>query len=168
MVDTDRDPRRAPAGDLEKFIQGDGSTTRKYGGTGLGLAISRSLVEWMGGIIGVQSEGEGKGTRMYFSLPIWRAAAVDGPEDESPSDQIEGPQGGGLVLVVEDDASFRSYLKSLLHAHGYRTVEARHAEGGWVLARRLRPSVVVLDYAMSCPDGANIRTGDPRYMTSDP
>jgi len=156
---------------FEKFIQGDGSTTRKYGGTGLGLAISRSLVELMGGIIGVHSEGENRGTRMYFSLPIWRDTeeTLDEPE-EAPTDRIEGPVGGALVLVVEDDAAFRGYLTTLLHAHGYRTVEARHAEGGWVLARRLRPSVVVLDYAMSCPEGANIRTGWDlaERMTSDP
>jgi PAS domain S-box-containing protein len=156
---------------FEKFTQGDGSTTRKYGGTGLGLAISRSLVELMGGIIGVHSDGEGKGTRMYFSLPLWNEEAErNAPPDESTSDMIEGPEGGSLVLIVEDDATFRHYLKSLLHAHGYRTVEARHAEGGWVVARRLRPSVVVLDYAMSCPEGANLRTGWDlaERMTSDP
>ena len=153
---------------FEKFIQGDGSTTRKFGGTGLGLAISRSLVELMGGIIGVQSEGEGKGTRMYFSLPSWHEEADDLPADHA-SEQIEGPAGGPLVLVVEDDPIFRRYITSLLHRHGHRTVEARHAEGGWVLARRLRPAVVVLDYALSSPDGASIRTGWDlaERMTSD-
>ncbi|MBI1798752.1 MAG: response regulator [Candidatus Eisenbacteria bacterium] len=155
---------------FEKFTQGDGSTTRQFGGTGLGLAISRSLVELMGGIIGVQSEGEGKGTRMYFSLPIWSEAAEEAqPHDETPSDRIEGPAGGALVLVVEDDAIFRRFLTTLLHQHGYRTVEARHAEGGWLLARRLRPGVVVLDYALTCSEGANLRTGWDlaERMTSD-
>ena len=145
---------------FEKFTQGDGTTTRKYGGTGLGLAISRSLVELMGGIIGVQSEGEGKGTRTYFSLPTWRSeneAAL--PEAAEPSDRIDGPAGGALVLVVEDDATFRHYLTTLLHHEGYRTVEARHAEAGWMLARRLRPAVVVLDYALACLEGATLRTG---------
>jgi PAS domain S-box-containing protein len=154
---------------FEKFIQGDGSTTRKYGGTGLGLAITRSLVELMGGIIGVHSEGAGKGTRMYFSLPIWRHEAEHGALEEVPNDQIAGPQGGPLVLVVEDDGMFRHYLTALLHGHGYRTVEARHAEGGWALARRLRPAVVVTDYALTCPEGATIRTGCDlaERMTSD-
>ncbi|MBI1797785.1 MAG: response regulator [Candidatus Eisenbacteria bacterium] len=145
---------------FEKFTQGDGSTTRKYGGTGLGLAISRSLVELMGGIIGVHSDGEGKGTRMYFSLPVWdEAAAAAPPIDESAGEQIEGPGHGPLVLVVEDDPVFRHFLTALLHAHGYRTVQAAHAEGAWVLIRRLQPAVVVLDYALSCREGATLRTG---------
>lgn len=155
---------------FEKFIQGDGSTTRKYGGTGLGLAISRSLVELMGGIIGVHSEGEGHGTRMYFSLPVWRQDSNDeAPAEEAISDRIEGPANGALVLVVEDDSTFRRYLISLLHGHGFRTVQARHAEGGWVLARRMQPAVVVLDYAMGCPEGASLRTGWDlaERMTSD-
>jgi PAS domain S-box-containing protein len=145
---------------FEKFTQGDGSTTRKYGGTGLGLAISRSLVELMGGIIGVHSDGEGKGTRMYFSLPIWDDSVASLPEAEEPNaEQIDGPANGQLVLVVEDDPIFRRFLTVLLHQHGYRTVQCSHAEGAWVLVRRLQPAVVVLDYALQCAEGATLRTG---------
>jgi CheY-like chemotaxis protein len=147
---------------FEKFTQADGSTTRKYGGTGLGLAITRSLVELMGGVIGVRSEGEGQGTRLFFSLPIWRegeeagAAAAD---QGAPPERIAGPVGGALVLVVEDDPAFRKYLSSLLQASGYRTVEAANAESGWMLACRLIPAVVITDYAMTCAEHALLRTG---------
>jgi PAS domain S-box-containing protein len=144
---------------FEKFTQGDGGTTRKYGGTGLGLAITRSLVELMGGVIGVHSDGAGKGTRMYFSLPTWNEEEEQRPADDEHDSRIEGPVGGQLVLLVEDDAVFRRFLTALLHGHGYRTVEARSAESGWVLARRLRPSVIVLDFALTCAESANLRTG---------
>jgi len=145
---------------FDKFQQGDGSTTRKYGGTGLGLSISRSLVELQGGIIGVHSDGPGSGTRMYFSVPMWRDE-TEAPTvvDEQVSDRVVGPAGGALVLVVEDDASFRRFVTTVLHQHGYRTVEANHAEAGWALVRRLRPALVVVDYALSCSEGAAIRTG---------
>ncbi len=144
---------------FEKFTQADGSTTRKYGGTGLGLAISKSLVELMGGVIGVESRGEGQGTRMYFSLPLWREEEGASPAGTEAAGRVEGPEDSPLVLVVEDDPVFRHYLRSLLHVNGYRTAEAAHADGGWALALELRPSLVLLDYALACPEGATVRTG---------
>jgi PAS domain S-box-containing protein len=53
---------------FERFRQVEGSLTRKYGGNGLGLAISKSLVEMLGGTIGMQSE-KGKGSQFYITLP---------------------------------------------------------------------------------------------------
>ena len=155
---------------FEKFVQADGSTTRRFGGTGLGLAITRSLVELMGGIIGVQSDGEGLGTRMYFSLPVWRDAEDEVETEEETSDRIGGPPGGPVVLLVEDDAIFRRWLCAVLHQSGYRTVEARNAEQGWILVRRLRPAVVVLDYALTCAESAGLRSGWDlaQRMTTDP
>src|SRR5207244_11193084 len=67
--------------------------------------------------------------------------------------------GGAVVWVVDDVAVYGRRVVALLHESGFRTAEAAHAEGGWVLVRRLRPELVVLDYALSCPEGALLRTG---------
>jgi PAS domain S-box-containing protein len=57
---------------FDKFVQVDGSTTRRTGGSGLGLTISRQLVELMGGTLQCASEGEGKGSCFSFTVPVDR------------------------------------------------------------------------------------------------
>ena len=53
---------------FERFRQVESAKSRKYGGNGLGLAISKSLVEMLGGKIGIESV-EGYGSTFYFTIP---------------------------------------------------------------------------------------------------
>jgi signal transduction histidine kinase len=57
---------------FQSFSQVDGSRTRQYGGTGLGLAISQKLVEAMGGIVNFFSMGEGLGSTVTFTVPLYQ------------------------------------------------------------------------------------------------
>ncbi|QFT91177.1 Sensor histidine kinase YycG [Bacillus sp. THAF10] len=62
-----------PKGDIhkifERFYRVDKARTRMLGGTGLGLAIAKEMIQAHDGDIWASSE-EGKGTTIYFTLPI--------------------------------------------------------------------------------------------------
>jgi signal transduction histidine kinase len=72
---------------FQLFSQVDGSRTRQYGGTGLGLAISQKLVEAMGGEVHFYSLGEGLGSTVTFTVPLYQQPVMVSSSD-SDSDCI--------------------------------------------------------------------------------
>lgn len=52
------------------FYQVDASARRRFGGMGIGLALCRAVVEAHRGHIWAESQGEGRGSTFYVSLPI--------------------------------------------------------------------------------------------------
>jgi signal transduction histidine kinase len=55
---------------FKPFEQVESSTSRKFEGTGLGLSLTKRMVELHGGMIWAESEGQGKGAKFSFCLPI--------------------------------------------------------------------------------------------------
>jgi len=151
---------------FKKFVQGDGSTTRKYGGTGLGLAICKNLVEFMGGQIWLTSPGLDQGTKVFFTLPLvsrqplyWRRA-----EDREKGFRINGPANGPLVLVVEDEPKIIEVMVRILHKGGYRTAYAVTADDGLEGARRLQPALITIDMGLPVRPRAKLHSGLDLYQ----
>lgn len=63
---------------FDPFIQGDSSTTRKYGGTGLGLTVNREFARLLGGEVDVKST-PGKGSTFTICLPSIISEPGQGP-----------------------------------------------------------------------------------------
>ncbi|NJL92047.1 MAG: GAF domain-containing protein [Coleofasciculaceae cyanobacterium SM2_1_6] len=68
---------------FQSFSQVDGSRTRQYGGTGLGLAISQRLIEAMGGVVNFYSMGEGLGSTVTFTVPLYQEPVMVSTPEES-------------------------------------------------------------------------------------
>ncbi|WP_156924446.1 ATP-binding protein [Derxia gummosa] len=69
---------------FQPFVQGDSSTTRRYGGSGLGLSICRALVERMGGTIRAESV-PGQGSCFHFDAQLGVVAQTDEAGGSAPA-----------------------------------------------------------------------------------
>ena len=136
---------------FQSFTQADASTSRKYGGTGLGLAISKTLSELMGGEIWVESEVD-KGSSFHFTakFELQQGVATTTKRKETDLNDLR-------VLVVDDNATAREILTTIMANFGMRVDQAGSGEAAIALlenASDIDPyKLVLMDWKMPGLDG---------------
>jgi signal transduction histidine kinase/DNA-binding response OmpR family regulator len=113
---------------FQPFVQGDSSTSRKFGGTGLGLAICKQLVTLMSGEIGVDRP-PGGGAIFWFTaeFPLGEAAPRIVPRKADLS--------GLRALIVDDNETNRDILSRQLASWRIETRAVPSAEDGLTVLR---------------------------------
>ena len=106
---------------FEPFTQENAGARSVYGGTGLGMSITKSLVDKMGGTIGVESK-QGIGTTYTITLPF----TIDNTEAAEPEQQQTDLTvlQGRRVLLAEDNALNMEIMEFLLNDVGIKVTKA--------------------------------------------
>jgi two-component system cell cycle sensor histidine kinase/response regulator CckA len=124
-------------------------TTKEPGkGTGLGLSTAYGIIRQSGGTISVHS-APGLGATFRILLPRAEGAHVN--EQGAPDEPVTS--GTETILVVEDEAGVREYVREVLTTNGYRVLEAGNRSEAMARVRRHNGTVDLLltDYVL--PDG---------------
>ena len=106
---------------FEPFTQENAGARSVYGGTGLGMSITKSLVDKMGGTIGVESK-QGVGTTYTITLPF----TIDNTATKEPEQQQTDLTvlRGRRVLLAEDNALNMEIMEFLLNDVGIKATKA--------------------------------------------
>jgi PAS domain S-box-containing protein len=143
---------------FDRFSQADGSSTRHYSGLGLGLSICRTLVEMHGGTISAHSEGVGRGATFAVTLPLPSAGTTvtstwGDSSSLAPVAEQATPLEGLQVIVVDDDAESRSFLRELLEEYGASVSECASASVALRLLHDRDFGLLLCDIGMPEKDG---------------
>jgi len=140
---------------FDKFVQADGSYTRRHGGAGLGLCICQELAGMMNSQIElISSPGSGSTFSLELDLPLAAPEQLAiAPAEQPPPRADETDLVGLNVLLVEDNAVNQQVATSLLKSLGCGCDLAADGQQAVDLAHRGGYDVVLMDCQMPVMDG---------------
>lgn len=123
-------------------------------GTGLGLTISKTIIENLGGTIGVDSE-EGKGSTFWFTLPLEKEKKADqtklfSPAAQSSSTSVLSRQ---YAILIAEDMAENYFLLQTLFKKQYVIHHAWNGQEAVDLYKKHQPDLILMDIKMPVMDG---------------
>ena len=155
---------------FDRFYQADEMNEQYYGGTGIGLELVKNFVNLhKGKIVLTSKENVGTQFKIFFPLGYHHLKIADvNKEDNKIINQYSESQNNDIeefeplleveytskkiVLIVEDNAELRSYIKNELISE-YSIKEAENGLEGLEKASKYMPDIIITDVMMPIMDG---------------
>jgi PAS domain S-box-containing protein len=162
---------------FQRFHRVQGARARTHEGSGIGLSLVQDLLRLHGGVISAESEvGRGSSfkakvlagrahlpdekigaARKQVSTAIRADAFVEeaarwSPDDHMPTRVLTPPPATASILIADDNADMRDYLRRILGTR-WRVDAVANGIAALELARQTPPDLVITDVMMPDLDG---------------